>query len=189
MSLIEIVSPAEDETQDLEPEVSNHPLFELNEVATSHVFNYEERILLYDRFGIQAGDGVCIEARVTFSRPDLSTVRLGDRVFINCDCHFDNTDIIEIQDDVCIGPGVRIITSTHKIGGPERRAGNSYAKPVQIGIGSWIGAGVQLLPGVVIPEGCVIGAGCTISEELSTILNPNHQYVIKVDLDERDLTA
>lgn len=187
MSLVEIVSPAEDETQNLEPDISNHPLFELNEVATSHVFTYEERILFYDRFGIQAGDGVCIEADVQFFQPDLSTVRLGDRVFINRGCRLDNTDIIDIEDDVCLGPGVEIFTATHRIGGPERRAGESYRKFVKIGKGSWIGAGVQLLPGVVIPESCVIGAGCTISEELSTRLKPNHRYVIKGELDIREL--
>jgi len=58
---------------------------------------------------------------------------------------------------------------------------------VRIGKGSWIGAGVQLLPGVIIPEGCVIGAGCTISEELSMRLKPNHRYVIKGELDVREL--
>jgi len=187
MSLVEIVSPAEDETQNLEPEISKHPLFELNEVATSHIFTYEERIMFYDRFGIKAGDRVSIEADVQFFNPDLSTVRLGDRVSINRGCRLDNADIIEIEDNVCIGPGVWIITSTYKIGGPERRAGDYYQKPVRIGKGSWIGAGVQLLPGVIIPEGCVIGAGCTISEELSMRLKPNHRYVIKGELDVREL--
>lgn len=155
-----------------ETETTN-PLFEINEVATSCLFSYEERLRLYDRFGIKALDGVCIAERVYFTRPDLSKVRLGENAWINTDCYLDNSDIIEIEDNVRIGPGVRIITSTHRIEGPDKRSGDYRTLPVRIGKGSWICAGVTILPGVSIAPGCVIGAGAIVSRDTK----PNTKYV------------
>ncbi len=152
---------------------SKNPLFEINEVATSCLFSFEERLQLYDRFSIKADDGVCISERVFFTRPDLSLVRLGSNVFINTDCYLDNSDIIEIGDEVCIGPHVKIYTSNHRPGTPERRAGGYFRKPVSIGAGTWVRANVVILPGVAIGDGCIIAAGSTIFKDVP----PHHFYL------------
>lgn len=157
---------------DTETEFTN-PLFELNEVATSCLFSFEERLRLYDRFGIQAGDGVCISERVYFTRPELSRVRLGDQIFIDTDCYLDNSDIIEIEENVRLAPGVKIITSTHRIEGPDKRAGDYRTIPVRICKGAWVCAGAIVLPGVTIGEGCVIGEGAIVARDPK----PNTKYV------------
>lgn len=167
--MTDTLSPAETETKKRD----TNPLFEINEVGSSYAFSFEERLQLYDRYGIKAGDGVCISERVYFTRPDLSLVRLGNQVFINSDCYLDNSDIIEIGDRVDIAPHVKIYTSNHRPGTPERRAGDYYSRPVSIGAGTWIRASVEVLPGVAIGDGCVIAAGSTVFEDV-----PPHHFLI-----------
>ena len=56
------------------------------------------------------------------------------------------------------------ITSSHKIGGEERRAGSNTVAPIYIGKGVWIGANVTILPGVTIGDGCIIAAGAVVNK-------------------------
>ena len=42
----------------------------------------------------------------------------------------------------------------------------TFALPVTIGDGCWIGGGVIILPGVTIGEGCVIGAGSVVAKNI-----------------------
>lgn len=67
--------------------------------------------------------------------------------------------------NVYIGQRSMIITVTHEVGGPERRAGDGIVAPVTIGEGTWIGAGVVVLPGVTIGKGCIIGAGSLVTKD------------------------
>jgi acetyltransferase-like isoleucine patch superfamily enzyme len=91
-----------------------------------------------------------------------ANVVLGARVFINYDCLIEARAAVVVEDDVFLAPGVRILTSTHEIGAPSRRAGPAQFLPVTIGAGTWVGAGVTVLPGVTIGAGCVIGAGSLV---------------------------
>ncbi len=79
-------------------------------------------------------------------------------VFVSHICYFDLSAQITIRSGVSIGDHVRLITSTHEIGGPTKRAGSGRSAAIEIGRGSWLGSGVCILPGVTIGEGCVIGA-------------------------------
>lgn len=42
----------------------------------------------------------------------------------------------------------------------------TYALPVKIGNGCWIGGGVIILPGVSIGDGTVIGAGSVVTKDI-----------------------
>jgi maltose O-acetyltransferase len=71
--------------------------------------------------------------------------------------------MLEIGDNVRIGPFVRIITATHEIGPACQRGTKAVVgKPVSIRDGCWIGAGVTVMPGVTIDRGCVIGANSVV---------------------------
>lgn len=94
----------------------------------------------------------------------LGPVTVGDNVFINRDAYIrPNTTI---GDGVRIGPFVRLISDTHEVGPPSRRAGKSRFDPIVIGEGTWIGASVTVLGGVTIGKGCIIAAGAMVTKDV-----------------------
>ena len=42
----------------------------------------------------------------------------------------------------------------------------TYALPIKIGNGCWLGGGVIVLPGVTIGDGSVIGAGSVVTKDI-----------------------
>lgn len=91
---------------------------------------------------------------------------LGAKSYVNTSVHLDLSAPIYIGSCVHIGPGSSLITSTHRLGEPKRRAGEVTASPIRIGDGSWLGARVMVLPGVEIGEGAVVAAGAVVIENL-----------------------
>ena len=94
-------------------------------------------------------------------------ILIGDRVIINMNCTFVDNNIIEIGNDVLIASNVQIYTATHSTryaerilpddGGDDCEFCLTYAKPVKICDGAWLGGGVVVLPGVTIGRNSVIG--------------------------------
>ncbi len=50
--------------------------------------------------------------------------------------------------------------------GSEQYFCRTYALPITIGSGCWLGGGVIVLPGVSIGDGCVIGAGSVVTKDI-----------------------
>ena len=78
---------------------------------------------------------------------------------------------------VLIASNVQIYTATHPIELEKRLTKDwdsesgeyfcrTYALPVKIGNGCWIGGGVIILPGVTIGDGTVIGAGSVVTKDI-----------------------
>jgi maltose O-acetyltransferase len=89
-------------------------------------------------------------------------VVIGNHVTINLDAE------VRLDENVSIGPFVKIYTATHPIGpGSNRRQGQVLAKPVTVGRGSWIGLGAMLLPGVNIGKGCIVAAGAVVTTDVA----------------------
>jgi maltose O-acetyltransferase len=119
------------------------------------------RAPLYRLAGIPIGPRSGIQSDVFI---DGNRLRIGSDCFINRFCKFDAVGAdITIEDDVFIGFGVLVITSSHEHGPSERRAARNTYAPVTIGRGSWIGANVTILPGVTIGGGCLIAAGSMVT--------------------------
>lgn len=93
-------------------------------------------------------------------------VKIGRGVFINVGFYHDGYDHLEIEDNVRIGPFVRVLTATHDIGPTQQRGMiEVVGKPVCIRDGCWIGSGVTILPGVTVGRACVIAANSVVFEE------------------------
>jgi acetyltransferase-like isoleucine patch superfamily enzyme len=95
----------------------------------------------------------------------IGPVTFGKRSFINKGGFVQGH--VKIGISVAIGPFVRIITDDHELGTPNRRAGNSFTRPISIGNGVWIGASVTILGGVTVGDGAVIGAGSVVTRDVA----------------------
>lgn len=119
-----------------------------------------------------ASDDSFIEGWVQAKRPK---VKLGANVYINAGFLIDGSGLVEIGNNVRIGPRVSIITGDHEItADPSARASHNVSyHPCSIGNGVWIGAGAIILPKVNIAGGCVVGAGAVVTKST----DPNGLYL------------
>ena len=90
--------------------------------------------------------------------------QIGNRVFINAGCQFQDQGGITIGDDVLIGPQTIIATLNHDPD-PDKRGG-MFAKPVVISNKVWLGARVTICPDVTIGEGAIVGAGAVVTKDV-----------------------
>jgi acetyltransferase-like isoleucine patch superfamily enzyme len=89
---------------------------------------------------------------------------LGEGVFINAGCRFQDQGGIFIGDRALIGHNCVIATLNHDMD-PAKRA-NLLPAPVRIGSDAWLGANVTVLPGVTIGEGAVVAAGAVVTKDV-----------------------
>lgn len=89
---------------------------------------------------------------------------IGNNVFINSGCRFQDQGGILIGDNTLIGHNVVLATLNHNLD-PSKR-GNIYPSPIKIGKNVWIGANSTILPGVTIEDGAVIAAGAVVSKDV-----------------------
>ena len=123
--------------------------------------------------GVFFGDDVLLFHDIYFVVGDLDSypeagITLGDRVVMNLGCYVSGEGGLIIEDDVLIGPHVKILSAGHQIhGGDAVIARNplTYGK-IRIGRGAWVGAGVTVLEGVQIGEGAVVGAGSVVTRDV-----------------------
>lgn len=92
-------------------------------------------------------------------------IAIGQGTFINYECFLDDFASITIGTDCNLAMRVLVLTSTHDIGPTGKRGAGLVGKPVVIGNGCWIGAGVTVMPGITIGEGCIIAAAALVSED------------------------
>ena len=89
---------------------------------------------------------------------------IGERVFINMGCKFQDQGGITIDEGALIGHNVVLATLNHDLN-PSRRAGMTHA-PIHIGKNVWIGANATVLAGVTIGDGAVVAAGAVVTKDV-----------------------
>jgi maltose O-acetyltransferase len=92
---------------------------------------------------------------------------VGDGCFINHDCLIDAAADVTLGRNVALGNGVALVTSGHEHGDPRARAGARVLRPIVVGDGAWLGAGVTVLGGVTIGAGAVVAAGALVRTDVS----------------------
>lgn len=91
-------------------------------------------------------------------------IHLGERVFINFCCCFQDQGGIFIGDDCLIGHRATIATINHGMAVQERNI--HYHKPVKLEKGVWLGSSVTVLPGVTIGAGAIVAAGSVVVKDV-----------------------
>lgn len=91
-------------------------------------------------------------------------ISIGDRCVIGRGSHIVGHLSIDIGDDVQTGPYVYITDQNHSYESLDEPIGRQWPteRPVRVGAGSWLGAGVILLPGADIGEHVVVAAGSVV---------------------------
>ena len=126
------------------------------------------RTAAWRRMGWRIGPGSVLFGNLSLSGYGAihERLRIGTQVWINEKCRIELSDTVSIGDNCAIGHDVLIITSTHRIGRRDRRAGELLVAPVVIGDGAWIGARSVVLPGVTIGPGAVVSAGSVVTKDV-----------------------
>lgn len=91
--------------------------------------------------------------------------RIGKNVFINHDCSFLDLGGITIEDDVMLGPQVKLSSENHPLDPKIRR--QLLLGRVHIKRNAWIGAGATILPGVTVGENAIVAAGAVVNKDVA----------------------
>ena len=90
--------------------------------------------------------------------------RIGNNVFVNHGCSFLDLGGITIEDDVLIGPQVKLVTENHPVDPSNRKSLD--LKSIVVKKNAWIGAGAVILPGVTIGENSIVAAGAVVTQDV-----------------------
>lgn len=91
-------------------------------------------------------------------------ISIGKNVFINMGVMLTDLGGIVLEDNVLLGPQVKILSVNHPIDSELRRG--LILKPVIIKNNAWIGAGATILPGVTVGENAIVGANATVTKDV-----------------------
>ncbi len=96
------------------------------------------------------------------------SVLIGRRSVVGAYNWLQGSGSIDIGDDVIIGPGVRIISTSHAVSDPDQPFSHQslIARTVQIGSNVWVGADVIILGGIRVGKNVIIGAGSLVNCDL-----------------------
>ena len=167
---------------------NDEPYFEdgLREIQRSHDLSLkisskrptdpDYRGLLDELFATKTDKSVSIVS--PFYCDNGCRVKLGKNITINKGVTLLSAGIIEIQDDVLIGPDVRIATVNHDL---KERHHKFYFKKVTIKKNAWICIGAIICPGVTIGENSVVAAGAVVTKDVpdNVVVGGNPAKIIK----------
>jgi acetyltransferase-like isoleucine patch superfamily enzyme len=122
----------------------------------------EVRALLADLTGRQIDESVTLFP--PFHTDFGQNITLGQRVFINSGCSFQDQGGITIGDGSLIGHNTVLATLNHGMQ-PDRRA-DMHPGPIVIGRNVWIGSNVTVLPGITIGDDAVVAAAAVVTRDV-----------------------
>ncbi len=128
----------------------------------------EAGVLVFHPETVHLGSNVYVGHNTILKGYYKNRMEVGDDTWIGQQCFFHSAGGITIGAAVGIGPGVRILTSTHEdpgVGKPIMEGAIVFA-PVVIGDGSDLGVGSTILPGVTLGRGVQVGAGAVVTNDV-----------------------
>ena len=135
-------------------------LFEMNNVW--HEDENEITELFAKITAKPVGQGVRIEP--PFYTDFGKNITVGNNVFINAGCIFQDQGGIVIGDGTFIGHNTVLATLDHDIAPDKRHL--LHPAPIRIGSRVWIGAGVVITKGVTIGDNSIVAAGAVVTRDI-----------------------
>lgn len=125
----------------------------------------------------------------TFSALYGQHMTVGDDVFINGNCTFQDSNKITLGNRVIIAPDTKFYCGAHDLDATQRfgvrpdgsRYLITYTKPITVGDDVWIGGNVTIIGGVHIGNNVVVGAGAVVTKDVpaNTVVGGVPARVIK----------
>ena len=122
----------------------------------------EVRELLSELFGYKVPESLRVFP--PFYSDFGKNIHVGENVFINACCHFQDHGGVTIGDGCQIGHNVVFATLNHGLQ-PEER-GITYPAPIVLGKNVWVGSNSTILQGVTIGNNAVIAAGAVVTKDV-----------------------
>lgn len=91
-------------------------------------------------------------------------ITVGENVFINACCHFQDHGGVTLGDGCQIGHNVVFATLNHGLSPEERPI--TYPAPIVLERNVWIGSNATILQGVTIGENAVVAAGAVVTRDV-----------------------
>jgi acetyltransferase-like isoleucine patch superfamily enzyme len=106
-------------------------------------------------------------------------IHIGENVFINACCHFQDHGGVTLGDGCQIGHNVVFATLNHGLEPENRRF--TYPAPIVLGRNVWVGSNATILQGVTIGDNSVVAAGAVVTKDVpaDTIVGGVPARVIK----------
>lgn len=137
----------------------------------------EVRLLLSELFGYEVPK--TFRVFPPFYTDFGKNISVGEGVFINACCHFQDHGGVTIGDGSQIGHNVVFATLNHGLAPEDRKM--TYPAPIVLGKNVWIGSNATILQGVTIGDNAVIAAGAVVTKNVAanTIVGGVPAKVIK----------
>ena len=91
-------------------------------------------------------------------------IEVGEDVFINACCHFQDHGGVRIGDGCQIGHNVVFATLNHGLSPEDRK--NTYPASIVLGKNVWVGSNSTILQGVTIGDNAVVAAGAVVTKDV-----------------------
>jgi acetyltransferase-like isoleucine patch superfamily enzyme len=144
-------------------------IFQLSEFAwLGQNVVFETGVLVFHPENIEIQNDVYVGHYAILKGYHKNKMIIGEGTWIGQQCFFHSAGGIEIGAHVGIGPGVKILTSSHTLGNIQSPILHNPVEfaPVKIFNNSDIGVGAILLPGVTIGVGAQVGAGAVVTQSV-----------------------
>ncbi len=122
----------------------------------------EVRNLLSELFGYKVPESLRVFP--PFYSDFGKNIHVGENVFINACCHFQDHGGVTLGDGCQIGHNVVFATLNHGLQPSER--GITYPAPIIIGKNVWVGSNSTILQGVTIGDNAVVAAGAVVTKDV-----------------------
>lgn len=128
----------------------------------------EAGVLVFHPENIELGNHIYVGHHTILKGYYRNRMVIGDGTWIGQQCFFHSAGGLIIGKNVGIGPGVKIITSSHRLDELDRPILHSTIEfaPVILEDGCDIGTGAIILPGVRVGKGAQVGAGAVVTEDV-----------------------
>lgn len=122
----------------------------------------EVRALLSELFGYEVPPSLRVFP--PFYTDFGKNITIGENVFINACCHFQDHGGVVIGDGCQIGHNVVFATLNHGLSAEDRK--HTYPAPIVLGKNVWVGSNSTILQGVTIGDKAVVAAGAVVTKDV-----------------------